>query len=232
MRRILLATVAALTLGAASPPPPAPLLLNAANLDPALLLPPAPLPDSAVGHAELEQLHHMDASRTPAEVERARADDAVKDVTIFAAAMGPGFAIDRLPETQALFHIVRAEEKAAADRAKTHFLRSRPWIVDATLHPCSTADEPQSSYPSGHATMGYSVGVILAAAIPDKAQAILMRANGYAENRLVCGMHFRSDIVAGQEFGTAVALRLMQKPGFKTDMDAARAELRAAHYIN
>lgn len=228
MRRILLATVAALTLGAASPPPPAPLLLNAANLDPALLLPPAPLPDSAVGHAELEQLHHMDASRTPAEVERARADDAVKDVTIFAAAMGPGFALDRLPETQALFHIVRAEEKAAADRAKTHFLRSRPWIVDATLHPCSTADEPQSSYPSGHATMGYAMAAILAQLAPDKAPAILARAADYANARLVCEVHFRSDVAAGQAYGMMIAERLMEQPEFRRHFDAAAAELKAA----
>ena len=42
-------------------------------------------------------------------------------------------------------------------------------------------------------------------------------------------MHFRSDIVAGQQFGTIMAIRLMQNPKFAADMKAARAELKTAH---
>ncbi len=45
-------------------------------------------------------------------------------------------------------------------------------------------------------------------------------------------MHFRSDAVAGREFGTVIAARLMQNPGFKAETDAARAELRAVRHIN
>ena len=76
------------------------------------------------------------------------------------------------------------------------------------------------------------MGVVLASLIPEKAQIILARSSEFAEDRLVCGMHFRSDIVAGQQFGATIALLLMQKPAFKAKMEAARAELRAAHYIN
>ena len=73
------------------------------------------------------------------------------------------------------------------------------------------------------------MGEVLANLMPDHAQAILARSAQFAENRLICGFHFRSDIVAGQQFGTIMALRLMQNPQFAADMDAARAELRAAH---
>ena len=41
-------------------------------------------------------------------------------------------------------------------------------------------------------------------------------------------MHFRSDIVAGQELGTVIALSLMQNAAFKADYDAAKAELARA----
>jgi hypothetical protein len=41
-------------------------------------------------------------------------------------------------------------------------------------------------------------------------------------------VHFRSDIVAGQQFGTVLALRLMQNPQFQAQMNLARAELSAA----
>ena len=72
------------------------------------------------------------------------------------------------------------------------------------------------------------MGVVLASLIPEKSQAILARASEYAEHRLVCGVHFRSDIVAGQQFGTVLALRLMQNPQFQTQMNLARTELSAA----
>jgi len=42
---------------------------------------------------------------------------------------------------------------------------------------------------------------------------------------MVCGVHFRSDLVAGQSLGTALALKLMETPAFETDYAAAKAEL-------
>jgi acid phosphatase (class A) len=71
------------------------------------------------------------------------------------------------------------------------------------------------------------MGVVLAELLPAKSQAILARAGQYAERRLVCGVHYRSDIVAGQQFGTILALRLMENPVFQGQMAKARAELRA-----
>jgi len=44
----------------------------------------------------------------------------------------------------------------------------------------------------------------------------------------VCGVHFRSDIVAGQQYGTIIAIKLMENRTFKAQMAKARAEL-AAH---
>jgi acid phosphatase (class A) len=73
------------------------------------------------------------------------------------------------------------------------------------------------------------MGVVLASLLPAKSQAILARASQYAEHRLVCGVHFRSDIAAGQQFGTVLALKLMDNPRFARQMKAARAELHAAH---
>jgi acid phosphatase (class A) len=70
--------------------------------------------------------------------------------------------------------------------------------------------------------------VVLAALLPAKSQAIMARASEYAEHRLVCGVHFRSDIVAGQQYGTILALKLMDNPEFKAQMAKARTEL-AAH---
>jgi acid phosphatase (class A) len=227
MRRLML-LAAATMLVAAKHAPDAPLLLNPGNFDPAALLPEPPRDDSALGKAELAQLHVIDASRTPEETASAKADGAVKNVTIFAGVMGPGFDLDKLPATKALFQTVRQEEKAAADRAKDHFKRNRPWISDSSLHPCATNDDPQSSYPSGHTSMGYAMGAILARLAPSKAPAIMARAAEYAHSRLVCEVHFPGDVAAGQAFGMVIAERLMEQPGFVTQFEAARSELAKA----
>ncbi len=125
----------------------------------------------------------------------------------------------------------RHDEKAAAGAGKKFFLRNRPFIVDPSLQSCSKKEAPQSSYPSGHATMAYAMGVVLASLIPEKAQAILARAADYAESRLICGVHYRRDIVAGEALGTAVAVELLHNARFRIEYDAAEHELKTAHLV-
>lgn len=231
LSRILFAvSAAAILAGSAQAAEPAkPGFLIASELDASRLLPPPPVEGSAAARAELADLHAMEGARTPQTLAHAKSDDVTKDASIFAAAMGPGFDLKALPATAKLMAEVRKEEKIAADGAKAYFQRKRPWIVDASLQSCSREDEPLSSYPSGHATMGYSMAVVLADLAPDKAQALLARAADYADSRLVCGMHFRADIVAGQALGTTVGIELLHSAAFRADRDAAQAELRAAH---
>lgn len=203
-------------------------LLPPAQYEAATLLPPPPAAGSARAKSEMAELHAIEKARTPEALKYAKSDDETKDASIFAEVMGAGFDLKKLPATAKLFADVRTEEKLAADAAKAVFKRDRPWIADTALKSCSKDDAPQSSYPSGHATMGYSMGVVLAHLAPEKAQPIMARAAFYAESRLVCGMHFRSDIEAGQALGTAVALELLQNATFKTEFDAAVEELRGA----
>ena len=128
----------------------------------------------------------------------------------------------------------KRREEIESKAAKSFFHRDRPWIVDGSIKTCVPVKPgpAATSYPSGHTSLGFAMGVVLASLVPEKSQAILARASEFGEHRLVCGMHFRSDVVAGQEFGTALALTLMQNPEFKGAMEAARSELRAAHRLD
>jgi acid phosphatase (class A) len=99
---------------------------------------------------------------------------------------------------------------------------------------CDVADRkpesrPLRSYPSGHATLGYSVGVVLAALIPEKSQAILLRAADYAYSREVCGDHYHTDVEASRAFGTTLGALLLNNAALRPQIVAAKAELRAAH---
>jgi acid phosphatase (class A) len=220
---------------AADTPAPAPVaaapapLIPASQFDPALLLPAPPADGSPAAQAELAELHTIASARTADQYAAAKKDDGDEKPDAFSAVMGAD--LTKLPQTAILLAQVQTEEKAVAKRAKDYFKRNRPWIADATLtEKCNTAD-PQSSYPSGHATMGYAVGVVLAALAPEKATAILTRASQYAENRMVCSMHFRRDIVAGETLGTVVGYALLQNAAFEAQFALAKAELKAAHVI-
>lgn len=205
------------------------LLIDKSFLTPALVLPPAPEFESAKGKAELLDIKTTVKRVTPKERELAAKDALTKNVSFFSDTVA-GFDVEQLPATKALFNQVRYTEDYEAKVFKNYFMRKRPYVTDATIATCVAPEQggEYASYPSGHATMGYSMGIILANLIPEKASAIMDRANLYAENRLLCGVHHRSDIIAGQVLGSLVAVQLMQNPEFQKMMQAAREELRSA----
>lgn len=211
-------------------PKPKAHFLSPDDYAPDTLLPAPPKDGSPRALAELAEVRAIERERTPAQFARAHHDEVLEDAHIFDEVLGSGDVLTRLPATLKLLNDVQVEEKAAASAAKTHFLRTRPWIIDPALKVCAKDDPPQSSYPSGHATMAFSMAVILAQLSPQKAPAVMARAAEYADNRLVCGMHFRSDVVAGQALGTAMALKLMATPALRPEFEAAARELKAAGF--
>lgn len=202
--------------------------LTEADVEPSHLLPPPPTDGSQIGKDELAELHRIGAATTPSEFETAKWDNDHEDGAIFQSAIAPAFDLDKLPATARLLREVRTEEGVAASKAKDYFKRNRPWIVDGTIKTCSRDEKPQSSYPSGHSTMAFSMAVVLTKAMPELSGAIMGRARDYAYHRMVCGMHYRADIVGGQTLGTAVAAMLLRDPRFQADVEAAREELKAA----
>jgi membrane-associated phospholipid phosphatase len=178
--------------------------------------------------AELAELHAIEAARSPEQEADARRDGDTKNGSIFASTLGPAFDLAKLPATKALLDRVRATEKATVDRGKDAFKRPRPYIVDTTLKSCKRNDDPLSSYPSGHTSMAFSMGEVLARLVPEKAGPILARAARYGQSRIVCGQHFRSDVSAGQMLGLLIAERLMADPDFRAAFDAASKELVGA----
>jgi acid phosphatase (class A) len=200
------------------------------GIDVTRILPPPPADGSPTQMAELAEVEQAVATRTPDALAQATADDRLENPMIYRSVIGDGFDLDKLPQTAKLFAEVMSAQRTAANNAKDFFKRARPWVAVPDLKTCGPRGiNWHSSYPSGHATMGYATGVVLAALIPEKAQAILTRASGYAENRIVCGMHFRRDIVAGQVLGTVVAVTLLHDADFKAEFDAAERELKATH---
>jgi acid phosphatase (class A) len=217
-----------------SPAAAASKFLQPGELDASLILPPPPRDGSPEAVAELAELHALAASRTDARLAQAEHDAEVENVNAIGEIFGPVLDLSKYPATAKLFADLRNEDSVAAKAAKTFFHRARPWEVDAALaanpalEKCDKGD-PKSSYPSGHATMGYAAAGVLAQLMPSNAQIILARASDYAQSRLICGVHYRHDIEAGHVLATALVAKLMDKPAFKAEFDAAEAELAATH---
>ena len=208
------------------------LFLDPAQLPPDLTLPAPPADGTPRALAELAEVKAIMAASSPERIAQATADSKDESVAFFGDVV-PGFDLTRLPVTRKLFDEVRNDEDLQAKLFKTRFARTRPYNVDTSITTCDPSDNTTkaTSYPSGHATMAYSMAIVLANLVPAQGAAIQSRAQLYAENRLVCGVHYRADIVAGQVLGTAIGEELLHAPKFQADLDAARAELVAAGVV-
>lgn len=202
--------------------------LNPDDFVAAKILPPPPAAGSAVEKAEMAQIRALIASATPEQMAQARADDVNETPTIFDGAVG--LSLKDMPATWELLEIVREEAEAVVTPAKDYFARMRPWGVDPSLPNCQagTGRKPVGSYPSGHTIVAYSMGTTLAALAPSKAEAVLLRAQGYALNREYCGVHFPSDVEASHVLGNEVAKRALMLPALRDKVEAAKAELAKA----
>lgn len=199
--------------------------LDPSSLAPERMLPAPPPAGSPQEGRELADLRQLIATTSPVRMAQAQWDDAHETPIIFDDVTGR--KLEALPATWALLLAVQNEADRAADLAKVRFARMRPWGVDGSLPNCDAGKgkQPTRSYPSGHASLGYSVGWTLAELMPERAPAILALAEDYALSRQICGVHFRSDTEASHVLATLVAERLFTDPRLAERITAARAEL-------
>jgi acid phosphatase (class A) len=226
---LLVSSAAVAQTAAPSAPPARVLFVTPEQLVMSSVLPSPPANDSWKTLGELADLHRLQDTRTPAEVAQAQADDAEESIFIFAGVLGPKFNRASLPKTALLSDHVKGNEGVIVNAAKKHFHRPRPYHLDPTLHPvCKTTENRANyAYPSGHGSVGYLTALVLAQIVPEKRDAILARADEYAHNREVCGVHYSSDESASRAVAYAMFGLLMNHPQFKAELEAATAELRS-----
>jgi acid phosphatase (class A) len=193
----------------------------------ALLMPP-PKHDSAQTRAELQELLRLQESRTSQQVEHVRGDD---HRTVERFLGGMNIKVGQFSEAAIHFFdcIGTAVEKSVRD-AKSTFVRTRPYrLHESKLHTLKTlSDRDSTSYPSGHATYGTVVGLVLVEMLPEKKEEIYKRIQDYGYSRLVSGAHFRSDVYAGNIAGAAIAASLLSKEASRDEFKQVKAELRKA----
>ncbi|MGB6520246.1 MAG: phosphatase PAP2 family protein [Candidatus Cybelea sp.] len=190
--------------------------LHPGQLDLVLFLPPPPDPGSLQERTDQAEVAATIAARSDSQVERAQ--EAIRSVFFFAPSVGGDFDATHDPVTAAFFDRIGADVGKLVDDAKLYYGRPRP----------TGAAKRRGSYPSGHAAFAAAAAVVLAQAVPCKRSEIFKQARAFGQNRIILGLHYPSDIVAGWTSGTLAAYAMMQDPQFQRDLAAAKAELRGA----
>jgi acid phosphatase (class A) len=200
--------------------------LRPGEVDLSKILPPPPKPNSRAERRDLAISLSYQRRRTPAMIALARADQD-RSIFRFGVIFGDRFTEQRVPKSAALFDNALSDERIVGADAKKFWSRPRPFVASKLIQPC--VDEPPSdSYPSNHATTGMLYAQILARMLPERSRRIFARADQYAWNRVICGVHYESDIEAGERAGAIEARAMFKNPDFRRDFAAARAEIRGS----
>lgn len=198
------------------------------------LLPPPPAEGSAQANADTQQHRQAQALRqthrgTVAAQDAVLAYPAV--VETFSCALDLPLGTDATPHLNMLLRRSMLDAGLATYRAKDHYNRKRPFSALGG-NTCTPAEEAKlakdGSYPSGHSALGWAAGQVLASLSPERSDALLQRGYAFGQSRMVCGVHWQSDVDAGRLVGAATLARLQSDPVFTAQAELARQEIQAA----
>ncbi len=167
-----------------------------------------------------------------------RWNQAIKDANLhFPAAADAftdvlGFSISE-EKTPFLYQLLRrtlTDAGLSTYTAKNHYQRKRPFMTNG--QPIGTPDEEDAlrkdgSYPSGHTAIGWAWALILTEVVPEKTDAILKRGYEFGQSRIICNVHWQSDVDSGRLMGSATVARLHANADFIADLAQAKAEVKA-----
>jgi len=203
------------------------------------LLPPPPAANSAAFAEDKEASTNSLALRgTP------RWAEATQDANLMFPAVAGTFSCavqapisEKLTPT--LYRLLRrslTDAGLATYSAKNKYSRPRPFATNGA--PICTPEIQEAltkdgSYPSGHTAIGWAWALILTEIAPDRANAILARGRAFGESRVVCNVHWLTDVEEGRFVGAATVASLHADPNFVADVAQAKRELAAvrAHHL-
>jgi acid phosphatase (class A) len=163
------------------------------------------------------------------------AKDANQVGEAFSCALNASITEKDTPLLYMLLQRVCIDAGSATSQTKQKYKRSRPFIVNN--EPICTPEVKEwlgrsGSYPSGHTACGWACALVLTEIAPDYTDAILARGRAFGQSRVVCNVHWQSDVIEGRFVGAAVVARLHAEPAFRTDIEAARIELETVRGNN
>ena len=212
---LLASPLAAPQPGRAGPADQAPGIAAGLRLDsPALgrVIGTPPAPGSREEAADLAVLLWLQRFRTP-EMVAATWLMLDRHVSTFSSAVGAELGT-ATPALKAGLESFMAPVSAAYGVIKRQQARVRPYLAHPELHPC-LPPEATGSFPSGHAVWFRATAELLADLLPERRERLERVGRQGGANRVLCGVHYPSDVEAGQLFGAAAARQIIASPQWR-----------------
>ncbi|MFN4183530.1 MAG: acid phosphatase [Hyphomonas sp.] len=206
--------------------------------DSAAILPPPPQPGSAREDADREVYAATRAFRNSDRWTLAQADNELKfpaAAQSFSCVLGVEISAETTPHLNTILRRALADAGRSTYSAKELYQRTRPFALLAEESCVPEAEEMlanDGSYPSGHSALGWTWGLILASLAPDRADALVQRGYEFGQSRVVCGLHWQSDVDAGRVMGAATFALLQADPVYRKQVELARIEIENARIEN
>ena len=111
--------------------------------------------------------------------------------------------------------------------AKNYYMRMRPFMLFGEQSLTPGAEKwlaTNGSYPSGHTAIGWATALVLAEINIDRQNEILKRGFEFGQSRVICGVHYQSDVDAGRVVASGLVARLHADEGFCTQLAKAKKE--------
>jgi acid phosphatase (class A) len=202
--------------------------------DSVALLPPPPSRGSHEAAADLASYAQMKALEGSARWQAAHDDASLKfpeAANHYACALGFSVDPETTPHLYTLLHRTIVDAGQSTYPAKQKYNRKRPF-EDTGDASCVPEDEQMlrnnASYPSGHASLGFVWGEVLAEVVPDRAAELRERGYQFGQSRVVCRLHYQSDVDGGRAVGAAVMPALRANAAYRADVAAAKLEAQQA----
>lgn len=165
-----------------------------------------------------------------------RWEQAIKDANLmfpeaiesFSAVMGIPITEEETPYLYLLLRRTLTDVALSTYAAKTHYQRGRPFMENN--QPICTPDDEaglkeDGSYPSGHTATGWGWALVLSEISPGQIDPLLERGWEFGRSRIVCNVHWQSDVNQGRIMAAATVARLHADTGFLSDLETAKREV-------
>lgn len=188
------------------------------------------MPDQYQFHGEAAQYWQAKSERDGERGEEAIADANLNDdqiISSFAPCTDIVLSTSDAPNITMLMKLTKLMMGLYASGMKDVWFRARPYVQFA--EPTSIKSDEreyksESSYPSGHAMIGWGLALVLTEVMPDCQDALLKRGYDMGWSRVITGYHYASDVEAGRLMASCALVKLHNEMSFNNLLASAKQE--------
>lgn len=212
------ALVVALALVAFTMPAWAGKFLPEGSLDSVALVGPPAEPGSAKFDQEMFAVLWLQESRTPEQVAFVQKP---VDLERFAPVVATGLVTVDTKALSETLELIINEVRDDYNAVKENYDIPRPFVINDTVKPVAQAF-PVTSYPSGHTIRAIVYTSVLSDIFPDHTEELTALGLEIGYGRVIGGVHYPMDVVAGQKLAQAYMEVIRTQPAYRQALESIR----------